>query len=68
MLATLDGQLTPTSYIPLRFTFLIWVMVILGGSGNNWGAVLGGFVIWFLWVEAEPLGKPLHAGRHLAFE
>jgi len=57
MLATLDGQLTPTSYIPLRFTFLIWVMVILGGSGNNWGAVLGGFVIWFLWVQAEPLGN-----------
>jgi branched-chain amino acid transport system permease protein len=56
MLTTLDGQLTPTSYIPLRYTFLIWVMVILGGSGNNWGAVLGGFVIWFLWVEAEPLG------------
>ncbi len=57
MLTTLDGQLTPTSYIPLRFTFLVWVMVILGGSGNNWGAVLGGFVIWFLWVEAEPLGN-----------
>ncbi|MGA8260094.1 MAG: branched-chain amino acid ABC transporter permease [Arenicellales bacterium] len=57
MLTTLDGQFTPVSYIPLRFTFLIWVMVILGGSGNNWGAVLGGFVIWFLWVEAEPLGN-----------
>ena len=57
MLTTLDGQLTPTSYIPMRFTFLIWVMVIVGGSGNNWGAVLGGFVIWFLWIEAEPLGN-----------
>ncbi|MEQ9642070.1 MAG: branched-chain amino acid ABC transporter permease [Alphaproteobacteria bacterium] len=57
MLTTLDGQLTPTGYIPLRYTFLIWVMVILGGAGNNWGAVLGGFVIWFLWVEAEPLGN-----------
>jgi len=56
MLVTLDGQLTPNSYIPLRYTFLIWVMVILGGSGNNWGAVLGGFVIWFLWIQAEPLG------------
>ena len=31
-------------------------MVIVGGSGNNWGAVLGGFVIWFFWVEAEPIG------------
>lgn len=56
MLTTLDGQFTPGSYQPLRFTFLIWVMVIVGGSGNNWGAILGGFVIWFFWVEAEPLG------------
>ncbi len=74
MLATLDGQLTPTSYIPLRYTFLIWVMVILGGSGNNWGAILGGFVIWTLWVQAEPLGNlfmhlvssPLPEGSWLA--
>lgn len=56
MLTTLDGQLTPSSYQPLRFTFLIWVMVIVGGSGNNWGSVLGGFVIWFFWIQAEPLG------------
>lgn len=56
MLTTLDGQLTPASYQPLRFTFLIWVMVIVGGSGNNWGAVLGGFVIWFFWIQAEPMG------------
>ncbi|MEL6121923.1 MAG: branched-chain amino acid ABC transporter permease, partial [Pseudomonadota bacterium] len=56
MMTTLDGQLTPTSYQPLRFTFLIWVMVIVGGSGNNLGAVLGGFLIWFLWVQVEPMG------------
>ena len=56
MLTTLDGQFTPGSYQPLRFTFLVWVMVIVGGSGNNWGAVLGGFLVWFLWVEAEPAG------------
>lgn len=56
MLTTLDGQFTPAAYQPLRFTFLIWVMVIVGGSGNNWGSVLGGFVIWFFWIEAEPLG------------
>lgn len=57
MMVTLDGQFTPGGYEPLRFTFLIWVMVIVGGSGNNWGAVLGGFVIWFLWVQAEPAGR-----------
>ena len=56
MLTTIDGQFTPASYQPLRFTFLIWVMVIVGGSGNNRGAVLGGFLIWFAWVEAEPIG------------
>lgn len=56
MLTTLDGQFTPGSYSPLRFTFLVWVMVIVGGSGNNWGSVLGGFLIWFVWIMAEPTG------------
>ncbi|RYH12044.1 branched-chain amino acid ABC transporter permease [Tropicimonas sp. IMCC6043] len=56
MMTTLDGQLTPGTYQPLRFTFLIWVMVIVGGSGNNWGSVLGGFLIWWLWIEVEPIG------------
>ncbi len=56
MLTTLDGQFTPTTYNPLRYTFLIWVMVIVGGSGNNLGAVLGGFLIWLVWIEAEPVG------------
>ena len=56
MMTTLDGQLVPGTYNPLRFTFLIWVMVIVGGSGNNWGAVLGGFLIWWLWIMVEPIG------------
>lgn len=56
MMTSLDGLLTPQSYQPLRFTFLIWVMVIVGGSGNNWGAVLGGFLLWFFWIEVEPIG------------
>ncbi|WP_113911469.1 branched-chain amino acid ABC transporter permease [Roseovarius dicentrarchi] len=59
MMTTLDSQLTPSAYQPLRFTFLIWVMVIVGGSGNNFGAVLGGFLIWFLWVQVEPMGRLL---------
>ena len=57
MMTTLDSQLTPGTYQPLRYTFLIWVMVIVGGSGNNLGAVLGGFIIWFLWVQVEPIGQ-----------
>ena len=57
MMTTLDGQLTPGTYQPLRFTFLVWVMVIVGGSGNNFGSVLGAMLIWFLWVQVEPLGQ-----------
>jgi branched-chain amino acid transport system permease protein len=56
MMTTLDGQLTPGTYQPLRFTFLVWVMVIVGGSGNNFGSILGAMLIWFLWVQVEPLG------------
>ena len=56
MLVTVDGQFTPGSYQPLRFTFLVLVMVVVGGSGNNFGSVLGGFLIWFVWVQSETLG------------
>ena len=62
MMTTLDGQMTPASYQPLRFTFLVWVMVIVGGSGNNFGAVLGGFLIWYLWIMVEPFGLYLIQG------
>ena len=34
---------------PLFSTFLVWVMLMLGGSGNNKGAILGAFVIWAVW-------------------
>ncbi len=56
MLTSMEGQLTPSAYSPLRFTFLIWVMVIVGGSGNNWGAVLGGLLIGWLWLIVENAG------------
>ncbi|MBF9024146.1 branched-chain amino acid ABC transporter permease [Rhodobacterales bacterium HKCCD6035] len=62
MMTTLDSQLVPSTYQPLRFTFLIWVMVIVGGSGNNIGAVLGGFLIWWFWIQVEPLGLLLLQG------
>jgi len=56
LLVTYDGIFIPTAYVPLRFTFLIWVMVILGGSGNNLGSVLGAFIIWFIWIQSGPMG------------
>lgn len=61
MMTSMEGQLTPGQYSPLRFTFLIWVMVIVGGSGNNWGAVLGGLLMGWLWLIVENAG-PLIMG------
>ena len=31
-------------------------MVIVGGSGNNYGSVMGGFLVWFVWIQSEPIG------------
>ena len=61
MLATNVLQFEPGGYQPLRYTFLIWVMVIVGGSGNNLGSVVGGLLIWFVWIQAEPIASGLFA-------
>ncbi len=61
MLTSMEGQLVPGVYSPLRFTFLIWIMVIVGGSGSNWGAVLGGLLIGWLWLIVDNAG-PLVMG------
>jgi branched-chain amino acid transport system permease protein len=43
----------PEAVEPLIATFLVWVMLIAGGSGNNRGAILGAFAIWTLWAATE---------------
>ena len=44
----------PTNtFDPAKVTFLVWVMLILGGSGNNRGAMLGAFLIWTIWSASE---------------
>jgi len=52
----------PSAYQPINHTFLIWVMVIVGGAGNNLGAVLGGGLIYVIWVVSEPIGQSLFTG------
>jgi len=44
----------PTNtFDPSKVTFLVWVMLIAGGSGNNRGAILGAFLIWTIWSASE---------------
>lgn len=45
--------LSPEATEPLLTTFLVWVMLIAGGSGNNKGALLGALLIWVLWSSTE---------------
>jgi branched-chain amino acid transport system permease protein len=45
--------LSPTATDPLLVTFLVWVMLIAGGSGNNKGAILGALCIWTIWSATE---------------
>jgi branched-chain amino acid transport system permease protein len=45
--------LSPAATEPLLVTFLVWVMLMAGGSGNSRGAILGGLAIWFLWSATE---------------
>lgn len=55
------AYISPGDLLPFG-TFLIWTMVIIGGIGNHWGAVLGAFVVQFIFVGAlflkDALGFP----------
>ena len=45
--------LSPSATDPLMITFLVWVMLMAGGSGNNIGAIMGALGIWTLWSATE---------------
>jgi branched-chain amino acid transport system permease protein len=45
--------IAPDTADPTMATFLVWVMLIAGGSGNNRGAILGAFAIWGLWAASD---------------
>jgi branched-chain amino acid transport system permease protein len=55
MYASYVRVITPDTFLPMFGTFLIWVMLILGGSGNNKGAILGALVVWLIWDRTGAL-------------
>jgi len=46
-------SISPDVFTPLYGTFIIWVMIMVGGSGNNKGAILGAFVVWGIWIGTK---------------
>ncbi len=43
------GFIAPGNYLPMM-TFQVWAMLIVGGSGNNRGAILGAVLVWAIWA------------------
>lgn len=62
MLVSFQQIYDPGSYQPINHTFLIWVMVIVGGAGNNWGAVFGALLIYLTWMISDPVSQFLFNG------
>jgi branched-chain amino acid transport system permease protein len=50
LFAMFTTAIEPYQFIP-TYTFLIWGCLIVGGSGNNWGALLGGALLMGLFIQ-----------------
>ena len=48
------GFVSPFDFLPI-LTFQVWAMVIVGGSGNNKGALLGALTVWAIWASSGVL-------------
>ena len=59
MLTSFNQIFDPSSYQPINHTFMIWVMVIVGGAGNNLGVLLGTFLIYIAWVISDPMAQAI---------
>ena len=53
--AHFNGFISPEAFRPLYGTFIIWVMLIAGGSGNNVGTLVGTVGVWFVWMATSLL-------------
>jgi branched-chain amino acid transport system permease protein len=47
------GFVSPQVFSPLMSTFIVWLMVMVGGTGNNRGVMLGAFLVWAIWVGSD---------------
>ncbi len=68
-LVTFNSIFDPSGFLPLHHTFLIWVIVILGGAGNNLGTLIGTVVVYVVWVMSEPATLAIFEGvKYLGLE
>ena len=53
------GFISPEAFQPVFGTFIVWAMLIAGGSGNNKGALLGTVLVWLVWSGTEIVTRAL---------
>jgi branched-chain amino acid transport system permease protein len=60
MYAYANGAVSPQTFTHFFGTFIFWAMLMVGGSGNNKGAILGAYVVWGFWtITLQLQGYPL---------
>jgi branched-chain amino acid transport system permease protein len=59
IMSTYPQLYDPAGYQPINHTFIVWVMLIVGGAGNNLGAIFGAVLIIIVWNISEPLSVAL---------
>jgi branched-chain amino acid transport system permease protein len=63
--AHFTGFIAPDNYLPI-LTFQVWVMLIVGGSGSNKGAVVGSILVWAIWAGSGALTSLLFSPEQQA--
>ncbi|PDQ17511.1 branched-chain amino acid ABC transporter permease [Mesorhizobium sanjuanii] len=63
--AHFTGFIAPDNYLPI-LTFQVWVMLIVGGSGSNAGAVIGSVLVWAIWAGSGTLTSVLFSPEQQA--
>lgn len=62
LLGEYSTAFNPSAMLPNE-TFILWAAVLIGGVGNNWGAVLGALIVPVGFAEATrflpPIGSPV---------
>jgi len=58
------GFVAPDNYVPI-LTFQVWAMLIVGGSGNNRGAILGAVLVWGVWTASAAVFQSMRPSSGL---
>jgi len=65
-----NGAISPDTFTHFFATFIFWAMLIVGGSGNNKGAILGAYVVWGFWtitLQLQGYDLPEVIGNRISF-